>query len=842
MLGLAPIAAAPLADDKKPLLRIQVSTLGAVALEGTSQARASTDGVSLVVTSPLRGAAGTFSKINAHSAGGFDMAGHAAAIGPLKVVAAEGFAVVTGATAGLETRVASDGSIALAAQGDARARSFGVVLSGLELRGAAAAKGTTAASGLGFVDMSGRAGGEGILQTSAAGSITLARQLAAEGGVEGAAARKMGLGGTTEGVAQTRGVGTASVTLTGLGLASAVSDAAAYGAMDLGGSGQGKTASTGRATSFGPALSGFAIGTTLEARFAQGFGRIGLDVTASAAGIANAITNVSLTASQEVVGSLNTRSTIVGGLSLVRDLEASLQASGQADRQIGLAGATSAGTAAAADAQEIRLEVSGASEAQGLSVATARLELTLSGTTQLARDVFGNAKTTFEWAGACGATTGTRAVAKAETSLQGESFSANSIYAVASNPLGIFGHFAVDVGQVAKTTSQFTMSGGAKGGIASLGQGRGALDVARHFAGDVDVLGDSTRQISFRAAASARTTSTGETSNSVLEVTGWGVTRATAAAEAAASMTLRGHAQSRVTGVATIATTLAWSIRSEATAPPSAQIRGALSLAGAGQAEAVARGAARAAGLPLNALSEGKTALAADLATDLGLRGETRARLVTRAQGTGRFKVARASGADVQVASDVARVLSFMGVAEGATAAQGTSAEGMASLQGGATAKNQLHVRSPYAASIALPGLAQSNTGTQGKGASEFGVARVGLGEVLLTGTALRGMPLLGASAARITALAAANSIFAPGLTASADNVIQLDFTAEAIAADVRAAGSSLAEAPEVRALWDLGATSIAYRAPPALRRAEPPKYGLSGRLSPSNSGRILRG
>jgi hypothetical protein len=813
MLGLAPIAAAPLADDKKPLLRIQVSTLGAVALDGTSQARASTDGVSLVVMSPLRGAAGTFSKINAHSAGGFDMAGHAAAIGPLKVVAAEGFAVVTGATAGLETRVASDGSIALAAQGDARARSFGVVLSGLELRGAAAAKGTTAASGLGFVDMSGRAGGEGILQTSAAGSITLARQLVAEGGVEGAAVRGMAFKGATNGIGKANGTSAGSFRLGVRASAAAIQSGAANGAMDLGGSGQGQTVSASRTASFGPMLSGFAIGTTLEARFAALVGQIGISVSAQAAITTNAIADASHAASMDARGNLSTRSAIVGGLSLVRDLEASLQASGQADRQIGLAGATSAGTAAAADAQEIRLEVSGASEAQGLSVATARFELTLSGTTQLARDVFGNAKTTFEWAGACGATTGTRAVAKAETSLQGESFSANSIYAVASSPLGIFGHFAVDVGQVAKTTSQFTMSGGAKGGIASLGQGRGALDVARHFAGDVDVLGDSTRQISFRAAASARTTSTGETSNSVLEVTGWGVTRATAAAEAAASMTLRGHAQSRVTGVATIATTLAW-----------------------------ARGAARAAGLPLNALSEGKTALAADLATDLGLRGETRARLVTRAQGTGRFKVARASGADVQVASDVARVLSFMGVAEGATAAQGTSAEGMASLQGGATAKNQLHVRSPYAASIALPGLAQSNTGTQGKGASEFGVARVGLGEVLLTGTALRGMPLLGASAARITALAAANSIFAPGLTASADNVIQLDFTAEAIAADVRAAGAALAEALEVNALWDLGATSIAYRAPPALRRAETPKYGLSGRLSPSNSGRILRG
>ena len=121
-------------------------------------------------------------------------------------------------------------------------------------------------------------------------------------------------------------------------------------------------------------------------------------------------------------------------------------------------------------------------------------------------------------------------------------------------------------------------------------------------------------------------------------------------------------------------------------------------------------------------------------------------------------------------------------------------------------------------------------------------VDRAGSVDVLVLGEALRGMPLLGASAARITALAAANKTLAPSLAGSAANVIQLDFTAEAIAADVRAAGSSLAEAPEVSALWDLGATSIAYRAPPALRRAEPPKYGLSGRLSPSNSGRILRG
>jgi hypothetical protein len=81
-----------------------------------------------------------------------------------------------------------------------------------------------------------------------------------------------------------------------------------------------------------------------------------------------------------------------------------------------------------------------------------------------------------------------------------------------------------------------------------------------------------------------------------------------------------------------------------------------------------------------------------------------------------------------------------------------------------------------------------------------------------------------------------------PGLTAAVANVIHLDLRAEAIAPGGQAAGSNLACAQNVSALWDVDITAIAFRVPPALGRSELPRMGLSGRLLSTNTGRILRG
>ncbi|MDB4111684.1 hypothetical protein N9571_03910, partial [Yoonia sp.] len=41
---------------------------------------------------------------------------------------------------------------------------------------------------------------------------------------------------------------------------------------------------------------------------------------------------------------------------------------------------------------------------------------------------------------------------------------------------------------------------------------------------------------------------------------------------------------------------------------------------------------------------------------------------------------------------------------------------------------------------------------------------------------------------------------------------------------------------------FELWATAVAYSAPPARGRSGSPRIGLSGRLIPSNTGRILKG
>lgn len=842
MLGLAPIAAAPLADDKKPLLRIQVSTLGAVALEGTSQARASTDGVSLVVMSPLRGAAGTFSKINAHSAGGFDMAGHAAAIGPLKVVAAEGFAVVTGATAGLETRVASDGSIALAAQGDARARSFGVVLSGLELRGAAAAKGTTAASGLGFVDMSGRTGGQGILQTSAAGSITLARQLVAEGGVEGAAVRGMAFKGATNGIGKANGTSAGSFRLGVRASAAAIQSGAANGAMDLGGSGQGQTVSASRTASFGPMLSGFAIGTTLEARFADITGRLGLGVSASAAVEAHAIADAVFAGSMEALGNVSTCSAITGGLSLAQELGANVLATGETDREIGLAGKARAAAVTAADAPAVGMELTGTSAAQGASFGSVRYELPISGSAELASSVFAGASAAFTLNLDALIANGVGAVGTAQVPMRGASRFVTDVAAVAADCLGLFGYGAGDVLPDARLGGQFGIAGGATGGIASLGQGRGTLDVVRDFTGDVDVFGDSARQISLRGTASARSTSTGERSNPVVEVTGAASARATAAVETAANVALPCSAKAGVPAAATTSFSIDWITEAAATATRSVQSRGTLSLVGRGQVRSAVVGTATADTLAIESRLGGQTGVAARLNAWPDLEGSARARIGTDARGAGQVSVARNSDANVRVAGNAARLLPLVGTAAGALVARATRVDGTVALAGTANARAQTAASPPNGAPLDVQGHATGAAHAQCISSGRVAFVRLGQGDVLVAGGAARGIAFLRSAQAGNVAKAAANLPLAPGLAGSAATVIHLDFTAEAIAPGGRAAGSNLAHASEVSARWNLHLTSIAYRAPPALRRAETPKYGLSGRLSPSNSGRILRG
>ncbi|MCV2876333.1 hypothetical protein OE810_08680 [Rhodobacteraceae bacterium XHP0102] len=840
MLGLAPIAAAPLADDGDRLSRIQSSAVGEVALGGDSAAHATIgDKANQGSVFSLGNSAAGNGSLSGRGVGGLTAVGYAHVIGAASAIAAGAFTAINTAAATSRSAGIIKGGIELAGQGVGRTKGSGELRGLWNGHGAAAARSATLASGSGRLKAPGDAQSSARLQSGVEGSFTLKRQLEADAILEGTAAYGIGIDGATKAAVQTLGIGTLTVILAGPSAAGAVQRAAANGTMPLGGSGRTKTVSTSRATSFGPALSGFAIGTTLAARFADITGRLGFGVSTSAAVEAHAIAGALFAGSMEALGNVSTCSAITGGLFFARELDAGVMASGEAHREIGLAGAASGSTVAAAEAAAVGLEVTVASEARGASVGTVSDRVTVYGQTEMVSAVAGAATTTLASASVFGATTGSNAVVEAEASLQGENCSANRIYVAASTPFGLSSQIAGAVRPVARGVGQFDTADSATGGIASLGQGRGTLDVARDFAGDVDVLADSTPAIAIVGHATVQTVSIGTVTSAAVNFAG--SARATNASHAQARTLIALSGLGIAQGGATASSLLGVdsSLFVAGIAPLNVESIGTWSAAGQMDAKTALAGSAETV-LPIKTGAETHTDIAATANAAITLTCAIAAKLGADGSASDTFTIHRGSDTAVAIDADASRTLALHGQSKGLLSIAADphpskfGLEMLAAARSWAAGSASLDITTPVSATAR----AKSRASSRGR----LEVDPAGSVDVLVLGEAVRGMPLFGASEAHITALAAANSIFAPGLTASADNVIQLNFTAEAIAADVRAAGAALAEALEVNALWDLGTSSIAYRAPPALRRAEPPKYGLSGRLSPSNSGRILRG
>jgi hypothetical protein len=254
--------------------------------------------------------------------------------------------------------------------------------------------------------------------------------------------------------------------------------------------------------------------------------------------------------------------------------------------------------------------------------------------------------------------------------------------------------------------------------------------------------------------------------------------------------------------------------------------------------------------LALMGTADGSLAIASDAAARATLAarassawtfiGQTTSALEARADGAGVLTIGRDSDAAVDIDGDAYRSITLLG-----------SCEGRASIT---AMPHQLHTAATLTAATdnAAHGRASSEVPTAGSGTAKvqsraasqgcLPVNRTGAADVLILGAAWRGMPFFGTSQARISALAAANNSAVPSLAATAANVIHLYLKAQAMAPGGQAAGSNLACARHISALWDLDMAAIAFRAPPALGRSEPPRLGLSGRLVPTNTGRILRG
>jgi hypothetical protein len=474
-----------------------------------------------------------------------------------------------------------------------------------------------------------------------------------------------------------------------------------------------------------------------------------------------------------------------------------------------------------------------------------RHELSASGKTELASAVTGAARTTFEWSGASDAITGTRASVETETetetetSLPGESFAATGIEAAATDQLSIVGSGAGELRPVAQVRGHLAVAGGMAGAISSLGLGHGVFDVARYFGGDVDVFGDSARAIGFSGQAKATCETTGTVPASDIKLAGSATAISISFAAATTQVSLFGETGGQVRSDAFVQHRLKIDLVAEGVSPQTAESNGTWATEGHVDGALALMGAAGG-GLAIASEAAARGTLVARTSGALALIVKTATALEARADATGVLAIARDSDAAVAIDGDARRSINLHG-----------ACEARASI----TAKPcPLHLTATLTtdAANAADGRASSEVTTAGSGTTRvqsratsqarLAISRTGAADVLILGAAWRGMAFLGASLAQIPALAAANSSVMPGLAAAAANVIHLDLKAAAIAPGGQAAGSNLACAQDVSALWDLDTAAIAFRSPPALGRAEPPRLGFSGRLLPTNAGRVLRG
>jgi hypothetical protein len=389
---------------------------------------------------------------------------------------------------------------------------------------------------------------------------------------------------------------------------------------------------------------------------------------------------------------------------------------------------------------------------------------------------------------------------------------------------------------------EIELAGRSGGRLVTAGTARGTVAVARAFTGDVDVLGDSSRQISIGIAAAIWVASTVQTSESVVEIKGQAKAQASAGAQATHNMALLGSATLGARNAVTTSGSIGWITQASAAAPRSAQSQGALSLVGKGQARSAVDATARIADLTIGGELAGATGLTAGLSADAVLDGAAAGSFAISGQGAGLFTVARDSDADVQVAGAAARALPLTGAAAGAIVARTTRAGWSVALGGIATARVRAAADSARGAAMAVQGHATGAARAQAISMGHVAFVRLSLGDVLVEGGAAPGMALLGSAQAGNVTRAAANLPLAPKLASNATNVIRVEFAAREVGVAARGIAQAsvfgIATEPDL----DLGLAFRAVGAPPALRRSEPPRTGLSGRLLPTNSGRILRG
>jgi filamentous hemagglutinin len=307
-----------------------------------------------------------------------------------------------------------------------------------------------------------------------------------------------------------------------------------------------------------------------------------------------------------------------------------------------------------------------------------------------------------------------------------------------------------------------------------------------------------------------------------------------------------GAARGSLATGATAALAFGLAIETAATALQTAQGQGAVSLDGTGRASSAAKGAATALFLAIDGDLDGAAATGSGLRGDALLGGAAGAWLHAVAQVAGAIAVAQTGAAETRVAGEALRAVPLIGVAGGTTSLTAAASTGMVSLDatsaGMAVSGAATNAGATNGATFAAQGHATARAYLRGSAAGHMALTRAGLGDALVAGNAARGMARLGAAQAMSRARGAANLPLAPGLAGRAMTAVRMDLAGLGIATAGRANARGTVMITTAASAWAVALTARALIAPPALRRAAAPRIGLSGRIMPTNSGRILRG
>lgn len=588
-------------------------------------------------------------------------------------------------------------------------------------------------------------------------------------------------------------------------------------------------------------LGGSAVGTSLEPREARVSGALTLTGKGHAIGALGAKGDATVVFANASASICTIRAALSGQLSLDRALEAALLVGGEAQRAMAFAGAARATAQTSAGAQDPLLAVAGEARARSDAIATGGADLALMGEAAASGAVTAAGHADLDAEILISATVGAQGTLAPALDLRGTALCEAPHRLRAEGPLAWQALASGETAAFGTALAGQTLTGGTVGAMAIRGAASSAFAVTRAAAGDVDVQGDSTRQIELSGIAATQTATTGGALDADVALNGTGIIEALAGARSAASVTFRFEAQAELSTVATTATTLGWSVAAAATAPRSAQCAGAMSLAGAALARPAAMGTAAAAAFPIAGSLSGAVATIADLRSDAALDGAAGARIDAAARAAGQILVARSSAADVQIGVDAGRTLPLPGAAIGSALVQVARCAGSVSFTTEAQAQALTQAGTADGSVFTAQGQVTGRASLHATSQGDVSVTRLGRGGLLVTGIAARAMVFIGAARAHAITQAAANLPVAPGFAGAGTTTIELAFHGQAV---ITGRGSALSP---VRAAasgsdWDLAATAIAYRAPPALGRSEPPRFGISGRLMPTNTGRILRG